>query len=188
MNSYKAIDKQKFSIGRYDIIPIRYEDRMHILRWRNEQVYHLRQDRPLTEEDQDHYFNTVVNTLFNQEQPDQLLFSYLEDNVCIGYGGLVHMNWIDKNAEISFIMNTILEKEHFSTHWKTFLKLIEQVAFNQLKFHKIFTYAFDLRPHLYASIEESGFIKEAILKEHYFFNGDYKDVIIHSKFNTLEKL
>jgi RimJ/RimL family protein N-acetyltransferase len=161
---------------------------MDILKWRNEQVYHLRQEKPLAKADQENYFKNVVNTLFNQEKPNQLLFSYLEDNVCIGYGGLVHMNWIDKNAEISFIMNTQLEKEHFAMHWKTFLKLIEQVAFSELNFHKIFTYAYDLRPHLYAPIEDAGFVKEATLKDHYFFNGAYKDVIIHSKFNTLEKL
>ncbi len=188
MNSYKALHKQKFSIGRYAIIPIRYEDRMDILRWRNEQVYHLRQEKPLMEADQEHYFKNVVNTLFEQEKPNQLLFSYLEDNVCIGYGGLVHINWIDKNAEISFIMNTELEKEHFEMHWETFLQFIEQVAFEELKFHKIFTYAYDLRPHLYAPIEDAGFVKEATLKDHYFFNGAYKDVIIHSKFNNLEKL
>jgi len=188
MNSYKAIYNQKFSSGRNFIVPIRYDDRMNILKCRNEQVYHLRQYKPLTEADQENYFNTVVNKLFDQEQPNQLLFSYLQDEECIGYGGLVHINWIDKNAEISFIMNTELEKENFSLHWKTFLKLIEQVGFNELKLYKIFTYAFDLRPHLYAPIEDSGFAKEAILKNHCFFNGAYKDVIIHSKFNTLYKL
>lgn len=188
MNSYKAIYKQKFSSDRYDIVPIRYEDRLDIMAWRNEQIYHLRQHKLLTDKDQDYYFNTVVNMLFDQEQPNQLLFSYLEDGVCIGYGGLVHINWIDKNAEISFIMNTKLEKDYFSTHWKIFLKLIEQVAFSELKLSKIFTFAFDLRPRLYAPIEASGFIKEAILKQHCCFNGEYKDVIIHSKFNTLNKL
>ena len=188
MNSYKAIHKQKFSSDKYVIVPIRYEDRMAILKWRNEQIYHLRQPKPLTKKDQDNYFNNVVNKLFDAPNPSQLLFSYLENDTCIGYGGLVHINWIDKNAEISFIMDTKLEKEHFSTHWKTFLKLIVQVAFKELKLYKIFTYAFDLRPHLYVPIEDSGFVKEAILKKHCFFNGAYKDVIIHSKFNTLDKL
>ncbi len=188
MNTYTAIHNQKFSSDKYTIVPIRNEDRMDILKWRNEQVYHLRQNKQLTETDQENYLNTVVNKLFDQEQPNQLLFSYLQDDECIGYGGLVHINWIDKNAEISFIMNTKLEKEHFSMHWKTFLKLIEQVAFIELKLYKIFTFAFDLRPHLYAPIEDSGFVKEAILKKHCFFNGEYKDVIIHSKFNALDKL
>lgn len=183
MNSYKVLSKQKYSDYEFSIVPIRFEDRMCILQWRNEQVYHLRQEKPLTEEDQENYFNNIVNKLFHQEQPNQILFSYLKDTICIGYGGLVHINWIDKNAEISFIMNTELEKEQFSKHWKIFLKLIEQVAFHDLKLYKIFTFAFDLRPHLYAPIEASGFVKEATLKQHYFFNGSYKDVIIHSKFN-----
>jgi len=188
MTSYKVLINQKFSNDRYSIIPIRYEDRMAILKWRNEQIYHLRQHKPLTEKDQEHYFNTIVNKLFDQDRPNQLLFSYLEDNVCIGYGGLVHINWVDKNAEISFIMDTRLEKENFSKHWGNFLGLIEQVAFNELKLYKIFTFAFDLRPHLYAPIEDSGFVKEATLKKHCFFNGAYKDVIIHSKFNVTDYL
>ncbi len=188
MNSYKAIHQQKFSIEAYTIVPIRYEDRMDILKWRNEQVYHLRQDKPLAEADQENYFNTVIVKLFDQEQPNQILFSYLKNGKCIGYGGLVHINWVDKNAEISFIMNTQLEKEQFSLHWKIFLKLIEEVAFKELKLYKIFTFAFDLRSHLYAPIEESGFVKEATLKKHSFFNGTYIDVIIHSKFNTLDTL
>ena len=182
MNLYKALNKQKYTNVNFAIVPIRYEDRMDILKWRNEQVYHLRQNKPLKEVDQEIYFNTVINKLYDQEKPSQLLFSFLKDEFCIGYGGLVHINWVDKNAEISFVMNTKLEKENFASYWKIFLNLIEQVAFNELKFHKISTFAFDLRPHLYAPIEAGGFIKEATLKEHFWFNGEYKDVIIHTKF------
>lgn len=179
---YTTLKKQVFLLREYSIVPIRLEDRYNIMKWRNEQVYHLRQNKPLTKEDQDKYFNTVVNKLFDQEQPNQILFSYLQGEECIGYGGLVHINWVDKNAEISFVMNTKLEKENFTSYWKMFLNLIEQVAFNELKFHKISTFAFDLRPHLYDTIEVAGFVKEATLKEHFWFNGEYKDVIIHTKF------
>jgi len=183
MDAYKILNKQIFSKGQYQIVPIRYKDRLDILKWRNEQIFHLRQAKPLTIEDQENYFSTTVSQLFEQELPNQLLFSYLENGICIGYGGLVHINWIDKNAEISFIMNTELEKENFQFHWKTFLGLIEELAFQELKFHKIFTYAFDLRPYLYAALESCGFNKEATLNEHCLFDGQYKDVIIHSKIN-----
>lgn len=166
MNSYKVLSKQVFSNGNYSIVPIRREDRMAIMKWRNEQIYHLRQNQPLTIEDQNRYFETVVKKLFDQEKPNQILFSYLEGNVCIGYGGLVHINWIDKNDEISFVMNTTLKVNDFQSNWINYLKLIEKVAFEDLKFHKIFTFAFDLRPHLYNAIEIAGFSKEAVLKEH----------------------
>lgn len=188
MKPYKVLHNQKFYYDKLSIVPIRYEDRMDILKWRNEQIYHLRQHKPLTEKDQNHYFNNIVNKLFDQERPDQILFSYLEDGVCIGYGGLVHINWVDKNAEISFILNTELEKEYLSKHWSLFLGLIEQVAFKELKLFKIFTFAFDLRPHLYEPIENSGFVKEATLKKHCLFNGEFKDIIIHVKFNVIDKL
>ena len=183
MKNYKALNKQVYSEGIYSIVPIRFEDRMDIMNWRNEQIYHLRQSQPLTIQDQDNYFNTIINQLFEVEKPNQLLFSYLENDTCIGYGGLVHINWIDKNAEISFVMNTELEKDMFKFYWGAFLQLIENIAFNELKFHKIFTYAFDLRPHLYEVLESNNYLKEAVLNEHCFFNNQFIDVIIHSKKN-----
>lgn len=181
MPEYKILNKQIFISGNYKIVPVRYEDRMLIMKWRNEQIYHLRQSKPLTETDQENYFNNVVSKLFGEERPNQLLFSYLANDKCIGYGGLVHINWVDKNAEISFLINTDLEKDEFHKHWGIYLDLIEQVACGELNLHKIYTYAFDLRHHLYEAVEAKGYIKEAILNDHCFFNGEFKDVVIHSK-------
>ncbi len=184
MSSYKVLHKQKFESGNFSLIPIRFEDRLDIMKWRNEQIYHLRQNKPLTFEDQDIYFKTIISNLFDQEQPNQILFSFLENNNLIGYGGLVHLNWFDKNAEISFIMSTELEEFRFEDVWKAYLKLIEKVAFIELKFHKIFTYAFDLRPNLYPVLISAGFNEEARLKQHCFSEGKYIDVVIHSKLNS----
>ena len=184
-NQYKVLDKSRFCIDNFSLVPIRFEDRYDIMKWRNDQIYHLWQSEPLTKEVQDDYFNNVVSKLFAQDKPNQILFSYLYKNECIGYGGLVHINWIDKNAEISFVMNTELEKDEFHKHWSIYLDLLQKVAFNELNFHKIYTYAFDLRPHLYNVLESVGFYKEAILKEHCCFEGNFIDVIIHSKINSL---
>jgi RimJ/RimL family protein N-acetyltransferase len=181
MNCYKVLNKQIYTQGDFSIVPIRYEDRLDIMKWRNEQIYHLRQSKPLTIEDQENYFDNVISKIFDQDKPSQILFSFLSKEKCIGYGGLVHINWIDKNAEISFIMNTELEEEYFQSHWLTYLGLIEQLAFNELNFHKIYIYAFDLRPHLYTAVEKASFIKEAVLKEHCKFQNNFIDVVIHSK-------
>lgn len=183
MANYKCLKQQECTLGDYSIVPLRYEDRFSIMKWRNEQIYHLRQTRPLTEEDQQRYFDNVVAKLFDQPKPDQILFSYLEKGVCVGYGGLVHINWIDRNAEISFIMDTKLEKEHFSQHWSNYLTMLKVLSFSDLNLHKIYTYAFDLRPHLYTMLEKNGFVREATLKEHCFFEGEYKNVVIHSFIN-----
>jgi RimJ/RimL family protein N-acetyltransferase len=183
MSNYKVLNNQLFSKNEYTIVPIRFEDRFDIMKWRNEQIYHLRQNKLLNIEDQDDYFNNRISQLFIQDLPNQILFSFLKNNVCVGYGGLVHINWIDKNAEISFLINTELEKNNFNNFWAAYLNLIEQVAFEEINMHKIFTYAFDLRPHLYPVLESCGFIEEARLKEHCLVNGKFLDVIYHAKMN-----
>ncbi len=180
---YKLLNQQVFESGKYRLVPIRHEDRYAIMQWRNEQIYHLRQAEPLTKEKQNWYFENVVDQLFDQEQPDQMLFSFLEGEECIGYGGLVHINWVDRNAEVSFIMNTDLEKDGFSSNWGIYLEHLEKVAFEALKFHKLYVYAFDIRPHLYQALESNSYFLDARLKEHCYFLGEYIDVVIYAKLN-----
>ena len=182
---YKVLNKNTFELEGYKIVPIRFQDSLDIMNWRNEQMYHLRQTKKLTREDQNYYFENIISKLFDAKKPDQILFSLLKDNTCIGYGGLVHINWTDKNAEISFIMASELEQNDFEINWHIFLELIEKVAFNELLLHKIFTYAFDLRPNLYKVLENYKFKHEATLKEHCLFNGNFIDVVIHHKKNFI---
>ncbi|MCB0745756.1 MAG: GNAT family N-acetyltransferase, partial [Ignavibacteriae bacterium] len=59
--------------------------------------------------------------------------------------------------------------------------MIEKVAFDELNLHKLYTYAFDLRPNLYQALELAGYNREAILSEHCYFDNGFKDVVIHSK-------
>ncbi len=183
MIKYKCLNQNEFQYNEFKIVPIRFEDRLDIMKWRNEQIYHLRQSKPLTIEDQNTYFKNVVLKLFEQEKPQQLLFSFLKEGVFIGYGGLVHINWIDKNAEISFIMDTELEAENFEKNWSIYLNLIEKLAFEAMSFHKLFVYAFDLRPHLYTMLIKNKYFLDAKLKDHCRFNQNFIDVIIYSKIN-----
>lgn len=180
---YKVLSCQEYSSGNFSIIPIRLEDRFLIMKWRNEQMYHLRQNVLLDEEKQNWYFNNVISNIFLEESPSQILFSFLLNGEFVGYGGLVHINWLDKNAEISFLMSTELENNYFEDYWINFLNLIEKVAFENLNLYKIYTYAYDLRPRLYKALEFAGFNLEARLKYHTLISGKYLDVVIHSKFN-----
>ena len=184
MPNYRCLNQNTFKNGKYSLVPIRMEDRYDIMRWRNEQIYHLRQKEPLTEAQQDQYFEEVVSKLFAQEKPNQILFSFLEGEQLIGYGGLVHINWEDKNAEVSFIMNTAFEDEQFQRIWSEFIELLKKLAFEDLSLKKIYVYAFDLRPHLYHVLEKNAFFLDARLKNHCYFNGEFKDVVIYSYLNT----
>jgi RimJ/RimL family protein N-acetyltransferase len=185
MRNYKCLRVNLFSEGNYCIVPIRYEDRYDILNWRNTQIDILRQQAPLTREQQDNYFKVTIAPLFEKEQPNQILWSFLENDKLIGYGGLVHIDWDAKHAEISFLLNN----EHnsdiliFKRDWDTYLKLITKVAFNELKFQKIHTYAYDIRDYYFEVMYAQGFEKEAQLKNHILIKGQLTDILILSKFN-----
>ena len=77
---YKCLNQNEFEAGDYKIVPIRYEDRMEIMKWRNEQIFHLRQNNVLSEDDQENYFGSVIKDLFFENKPSQLLFSFLLNN------------------------------------------------------------------------------------------------------------
>lgn len=178
---YKVLNNNTFLKDEYSIIPIRYEDRFKIMEWRNEQIDILRQDSLLTEEMQDAYFEKVVLNLFRAEYPSQILFSYLKNDQIIGYGGLVHIDWKNKNAEISFLLDPSLNStEFYNVAFECFLDLIEETAKN-IELHKIYTYGYDLADYRFFPLINKNFILEAILNEQVLINETLIDVKIYAK-------
>ena len=179
---YKILSKNSFSFKEYRLVPIREEDRYIIMKWRNEQIFHLRQKTPLQKEDQDKYFKSTIAPLFDQLKPNQILFSFLKNNKIIGYGGLVHIKWDKKEAEISFLIDTKLQDENFEKFWSVFLNLIEEIAFSYLELSKIFTYSFDLRPKLYKVLKKQSYFFENQIKKAIKKDGKWLNALIHSKY------
>ncbi|MBI2722904.1 MAG: GNAT family N-acetyltransferase [Bacteroidetes bacterium] len=182
--NYKPLSFNSLEKGNYKLIPIRDEDKFIIMQWRNAQIDILRQNNLLTKEQQELYFKNVVEKLFDQENPSQLLFSFFENDNMIGYGGLVHIDWEKKAAEISFLTETSRNhnKEIFISDWVNYLSLIKQIADVYLNFDSIFTYAYDIRPHLYIALEKSGFEETKRIKNHITINNELKDVVIHTAY------
>jgi len=180
---YKVLEQNTIEKGNYSIVPIRFQDRIEIMNWRNDQMFHLRQEIKLTRETQDSYFKKTVLELFLSETPSQLLFSYLKEGKLIGYGGLVHINWFDRNAEVSFIMESSLETKEFETHWSTYLSLLKKIAFTNLNFKSLYTYAYNLRPHLYPVLEKNNFKLKKHLINEVLVDEKKIDVFIHECIN-----
>ncbi len=187
MSSYKCLQQQEFVLGNYKIVPIRLEDRFEILQWRNEQINILRQKESLTTEKQDWYFENVVKNLFDEQQPTQLLFSFLEDSTLIGYGGLVHIDWQSKNAEISFLLESKRNANslYFRSLFCIFLDLIIKIGFGELNFIKLHTtcYKIEERKGYIEIIELNEFVLEGELKYHIKINNKLVSVLIYSLFN-----
>lgn len=183
MKLYKCLsNNQTFQNGKITVLPIRNEDKYDIMKWRNEQMFHLRQEVKLTKKMQELYFDEVITPSFEDKYPNQILFSVLENQKCIGYGGLVHIDWKNSNAEISFLIDTQIENGYFKQYWELFLSLVSEVAFKDLSLKKIYVYSFNLRPLLYEALKNQNFQEEARLIQHKKVNNYYVDVRIHSKF------
>lgn len=188
MNRYKILKKQNFSFQNYKLVPIREEDIQLIKNWRNDQIGILRQEEPITNEQQINYYNQVIKKSFSDEKPTLMLFSFLHDDSCIGYGGLTNINWNIKNAELSFLADTdrISDPKIYENAFTSFLHLIFELIFNELNFTRIFTETYDVRPVHISILEKNGFLLEKRLKQHKRINEILVDVLIHSRVKNVK--
>lgn len=182
--TYRPLPQAEFHWNDYQLVPIRYEDREPIRAWRNAQLQVLRQAQPLTAEQQDAYFQRVVMPLFDQEQPSQLLFSLLHNGQLIAYGGLVHISWADGRAEVSFLVEPAraAEPDTYRNDFLAHLRLLGEAAFHSLKFNRLFTETYDIRPAHVAILEEAGFRLEGRLRQHVRLAPDtFADSLMHGQ-------
>jgi RimJ/RimL family protein N-acetyltransferase len=178
---YKCLPVNRFDYQAYAVVPYREEDKFLIMQWRNEQMDVLRQNRPLTEADQERYYHEVVVPSFSADRPRIILFSYLRYESCIGYGGLTNIDWDSRRAEISFLVNTDRTRDHavYKEDFAAFLHLMKQAAFGTLQFNRLFTETFDIRPHHIRILEENGFRLEGRMRQHVIIQGQPVDSLIH---------
>ena len=125
MRHYKCLRNQEFNAEDFSIRPIQDFDIESIRLWRNEQLDVLRQKKIISKKDQIDYFTKHIWPLFKQESPSQILFSFFEGTKFIGYGGLVHLSWEDKRAEMSFLVDPEIsnKNEAYSNCLLSFIQL-----------------------------------------------------------------
>ena len=74
---YSFLSSNKYCLNEYCLVPLREEDTELIRKWRNEQIYALRQKKILTKDEQHNYFSQVVMKSFGEDKPECVLFSFL---------------------------------------------------------------------------------------------------------------
>jgi RimJ/RimL family protein N-acetyltransferase len=182
MNVYKCLIKNSFEDqASYKLVPIREEDLESIRLWRNAQMDVLRQRAFISAHEQHAYYHNIIWPTFVQQQPKQVLFSYLYRQTCIGYGGLTHLDWEAGRGEVSFLLNpqrvqnpTIYEQDFIH-----FLNLLFQVAFEDLNLHRLFTETFAFREVHIQILEKCGFKQEGVLRDHIYKGGEWHHSLIH---------
>lgn len=179
---YKCLTNQSIQDKNgYRLVPIRTEDIENIRIWRNAQIDILRQNRQISVEEQKTYFEREIWPSFTQQRPKQVLFSFMFDQECIGYGGLTHLDWEYRRAELSFLLNTerIGHLANYENDFMHFLSLLSQVAFNDLKLHRLFSETYAFRTLIIQILEKFGFRYEGTLREHVYKNGKWQNSMMH---------
>ena len=182
MNRIKVLKKKSFSTNEISVCCLRYEDIMPIRDWRNSQIKFLRQTKKITKLEQENYFKKVVIKEHSKANPRQILFSILNKKMCIGYGGHVHIDWNNKNSEISFLLKPELygNKDSYTRLFYDFLKLIEKIS-KEIGLHKIYTFGFDIGEFRFSPLKKRNFILEVKLKKHILIARKFKDILVYSK-------
>jgi RimJ/RimL family protein N-acetyltransferase len=179
---YSILKGFRGSFRGYELTSIRMEDAETIMKWRNEQMTALRQSAPLTPSEQKNYFDNVVKPSLSQKQPDLILLRFTYENSLIGYGGLVHIDWENQRAEVSFLLDTERGKDTFQygRDCSVFLNLLMRSAFDTLDLNKIYTYSYSHRSFHVNAVEASGFRRDGVLREDTKVHGEWVDAVIAS--------
>ena len=161
---------------KYKLRTIENNDLEAIRKMRNAQTKILRQVKPISYNEQQEYFSKI------HKDNSQILFA-IEDEVeeMIGYCGLVNINYVYSTAEISFITIKSECNVEYSKIFLFILNSLSDFAFNSLGLNKIWTETYGFRTNHISILEQFGMVKEGVLREHVFKDGERHNSIIHSK-------
>ena len=179
--SYHCLSRDTYRKGDHALTVWREGDIESVRRWRNDQIDVLRQKAPLSEAQQVAYYRDRIVPTFAQAEPPQILFSYLEREQLVGYGGLVHIDWEVRRGEVSFLMETrrASDAKRYVDDFRAFLELLAAIAFGELRFTRLTTETFDIRPVHVQALESFGFRAEGRLRAHVLVRGRPVDSLVH---------
>ena len=150
------------------------KDLEKIKQWRNEQMYILRQSKPLTMHNQVEWYKKIST------DPNQRIFGIVDKfGDLIGYCGFVYIDWKNKHAEMSMVFKT--KKATDMVLHKEAINLLLRIAFESLNLNKIYVEYYDLREEDYGiMIQDMGFHNDGILRQHNYEGGEYQNSNIYS--------
>lgn len=152
-----------------------------IRQWRNAQLEVLRQSRPISGQEQADYFAQMIWPDKSEIRPTTILLAYLEDERLIGYGGLVHIQWDDRRAEVSFLLDPQRETDPNgrAVDFGRFLELIKEFAFVDLGLARLYTETYAMRERHIETLECHAFRPEGRLRSHVRVKGQPVDSLVH---------
>ena len=157
------------------------DDLPHLMEWRNRQQSVLRQEAPLSLEDQARWWTESVAPSYVAEKPQIMLLACDRGHGISSYGGLTNIDWTHLRAEVSFLAETELAKDlaRYSSELHQSLTIYASLAFDQFGLRRLHTETWGFRNRHIAHLEDFGFRPEGRLRQHVVKEGRPVDAIIH---------
>lgn len=180
-SGYRVITREELTDGVITLRAIEQKDIESIRLWRNAQMDVLRQVKPISAVEQQRYFELNVWPEKESNEPKQILLAIIHKGKLIGYGGLVNLHWIDRRAELSFLLADEIEAQPTfrAEIFMRFLLLIKEITFKNLNLQRIWTETYANREAHIKTLEASGFILEGCMRKHVVSIGERVDSLIH---------
>ena len=178
---YRVLSRARIATDDIVLRAVEPSDIEAIRQWRNAQMDVLRQTAPITHEAQVRYFSEHVWPEKLKQEPAQILLAIERFDELTGYGGLVHISWPNRRAEVSFLLAPELERDR-TAHCRIFevyLRLLKSLAFDDLALMRLTSETFSGRDHVIATFERSGFTREGRLRNHVVVGERRVDALMH---------
>ncbi len=157
------------------------QDLPTLMDWRNSQQSVLRQQVPLTLEQQFEWWNNSVAPSYSQERPSIVLVARDRGHGMTSYGGLTNVDWDSLRAEVSFLADSTLvgDEVRYSQELLMSLEFFADLAFRVLRLQRLHTETWSFRRQHLQTLEEFGFRLEGRLRKHVIKNGTPTDALLH---------
>lgn len=185
-SSYVCLPRPLIHLGDYSVRSVQPEDIEDIRNWRNAQLDVLRQRHILTPADQKAYYADHIWPAMVEAEPANILVALLRRGERIGYGGLVHIAWPHRRAEVSFLVDPQIAQDapSYTEAFDAFFALIKTLAFDDLRFNRLTSETYASRTAHIAQLESVGFQLEGRLRRHVLIKGEYIDSLLHGCVTT----
>lgn len=179
--AYRIMPRPRLVDAELTLRAVQKHDIEAIRQWRNAQMDVLRQSTLLTPEFQQRYYEEHVWPGKIALQPTQILLAIEVSGELVGYGGLVHISWEYRRAEISFLLMPSLERNNIklAEFFTRFLNLLQKLAFEDLKLKRLTTETYAYRVVHIQALETAGHQLEGRLKNHVIVDDQPCDSLVH---------
>jgi len=187
--TYSCMPRPELHMEEFSVRAVQPSHIESIRGWRNAQMDVLRQSAPISPAQQRDYYAANVWPAMAMPEPSNILLIFERRGAPIGYGGLVHVAWAHRRAEISFLLDPALVNapDEYARCFGAFLSLMKELAFEDLDFERLFTETYATRQHHISILEANGFRFEGTLKHHVILDGRPVDSLMHGCLRTFER-